>query len=409
MDLTIKEAKPLIKYIIKNNGDLQKNGMDPVAVNIISQAGIGKSSLIQQIAEELDCNYVKLNLAEITETGDLVGYPICLHYCCKDDETDCQWIAPELIDSYVKAGYHITPDTKMSYALPDWYKKLDPNKKTIINLDDFTRALPNILQASYELIYKQELWSFKLPEGTTCLITSNPDDGDYNVNSIDEAGKTRMLNFHLRFDIDSWAEYAESVGLDDRVINFLLSYSDQLMDDRGTHKHIMNARSYTMFGNVIGGIQNWSDTESLAMIMQIASGSFDDEDNLVGSLFTTFIANKLDKLISPQDMLFGGWDTIEERIKNCVYDNGMYDAEHYKPAVASILQTRLLNKSIDYFSKSGAKNDVVINRILEIIDAKQMLFSEDFLFNILKTLYNKFPARLNKAMLNGRIRNIILG
>jgi hypothetical protein len=145
------------------------------------------------------------------------------------------------------------------------------------------------------------------------------------------------------------------------------------------------------------------------MIMQIASGSFDDEDNLVGSLFTTFIANKLDKLISPQDMLFGGWDTIEERIKNCVYDNGVYDAEHYKPAVASILQTRLLNKSIDYFSKSGAKNDVVINRILEIIDAKQMLFSEDFLFNILKTLYNKFPARLNKAMLNGRIRNIILG
>lgn len=70
MDLTIKEIKPLIKYIIKNNGDLQKNGMDPVAVNIISQAGIGKSSLIQQIAEELDCNYVKLNLAEITETGD---------------------------------------------------------------------------------------------------------------------------------------------------------------------------------------------------------------------------------------------------------------------------------------------------------------------------------------------------
>ena len=403
MELSIKELKPLIKYIVKNNKNLQENGKDPVAINIISEAGLGKSSIVQQIAEEMDSNYVKLALAQITETGDIAGFPICLHYCCKDDGSDCQWIAPELIDSYVKAGYHITPETKMSYALPEWYKSLDLNKPTILLLDDASRALPNIIQACYELIYKQEFWSFKLPENTTVILTTNPDSGDYNVNSVDEAGTSRMLNFNLRWDVDSWGEYAELSGIDSRAINFMLSYSDELMNDHGTHKHIMNARSYTMFANVIGGINNWSDSSSLATILQIASGSFDDPDDIVGSLFTTFIANKLDKLISPEDMLFGDWDVIEDKIKDCVWDR-----DQYKTSIASVLQTRLLNKSIAYFSGTGAKNDVVIDRILKIIDAKQMLFSEDFLFNIIKTLYNRFPGKMNKALLNGRIRSIIL-
>lgn len=403
MEHTIKDFKPLLKYIIKNNQKLQEAGKDPVAVNIISEAGVGKSSLVQQVAEELDSNYVKLALAQITETGDISGYPICLHYCCKDDGSDCQWISPELIDSYIKAGYHITPETKMSYALPEWYKGLDLNKPTILLLDDASRALPNILQACYELIYKQEFWSFKLPPGTTVILTTNPDNGDYNVNSVDEAGVSRMVNFNLKFDVDSWAEYAEIAGIDGRAINFMLSYSSELMNDHGTHKHIMNARSYTMFSNIISGINNWSDSSSLATILQIASGCFDDPDDIVGSLFTTFIANKLDKLISPDDMLFGDWDVIEDKIKDCVWDN-----DQYKTSIASVLQTRLLNKSIDYFSKNGAKNDVVVDRILKIIDAKQMLFSEDFLFNIIKTLYSRFPSKMNKALLNGRIRSIIL-
>ena len=70
MELSIKELKPLIKYIVKNNKNLQENGKDPVAINIISEAGLGKSSIVQQIAEEMDSNYVKLALAQITETGD---------------------------------------------------------------------------------------------------------------------------------------------------------------------------------------------------------------------------------------------------------------------------------------------------------------------------------------------------
>lgn len=297
----------------------------------------------------------------------------------------------------------MTSETKMSYALPDWYNSLDLNKPTILLLDDATRALPNILQACYELIYKQEFWSFKLPPRTTIILTTNPDNGDYNVNSLDEAGNTRKVTFKLKFDPNSWAEYAEHVNIDGRSINFLLSYSSELFKENSAHEHIMNARSYTMFSNIISGISDWSAPSSLAMIMQIANGCFNDKDNIIGSLFTTFIANKLDKLISPEDMLFGEWDKTKDRIEDCVYDG-----DKYKTPVASILQTRLLNRSIEYLSQKGSNSDVVVNRLLKILDADKMLFSEDFMFNIIKTLYSKFSSRLNKFLLNGRLRNVIL-
>lgn len=405
MELSLKELKPIIKFIIENNKRLEDEGKTPVAVNIISEAGIGKSSIVEDIAKEYDCNYVKLNLAQISEIGDCVGFPLCLHYACKDDGSDCQWIAPELIDSYVKAGYHLTPETKMSYALPEWYKNIDPEKGLILLLDDASRALPNIIQACYELIYKQEMWSFKLPRNTTILLTTNPNNGDYNVNDVDEAGQSRMVNFNVKFDIESWAEWAEQNQLENRVINFLLSYHHELMDGKDTHTHIMNARSYTMFGNIIGGIKDWSSSENLATILQIASGCFNDEDNIVGSLFTTFIANKLDRLISPQDMLLGDWKKVSKQIENCVYD----DNGKPKPAVASILQTRLLNYTDYYFAKQSGKTDVVIDRLLEIIHAPKMLFDEDIIFNLIKTLTVKYPNRMNKIVFNSEIRQKILG
>lgn len=70
MELSLKELKPIIKFIIENNKRLEDEGKTPVAVNIISEAGIGKSSIVEDIAKEYDCNYVKLNLAQISEQGD---------------------------------------------------------------------------------------------------------------------------------------------------------------------------------------------------------------------------------------------------------------------------------------------------------------------------------------------------
>lgn len=41
MEFTLKEIKPILKYIIENNKKIQENGQMPLAVNICGDAGIG--------------------------------------------------------------------------------------------------------------------------------------------------------------------------------------------------------------------------------------------------------------------------------------------------------------------------------------------------------------------------------
>jgi len=75
VSLNIDEAKSILSHIVTNNRYLQENNKLPVAVEIIGDSGIGKTSMVLQVAKELNLNLVKLNLSQIEELGDLVGFP----------------------------------------------------------------------------------------------------------------------------------------------------------------------------------------------------------------------------------------------------------------------------------------------------------------------------------------------
>jgi len=397
--LTLDESKEILKYLIKNNEALVAAGGRPIALGIEGSAGLGKTSVLEQIAEELGYGYIRLNLAELEEVSDLTGFPI-KEYKTKDNT----WIPADLVHKYCDEGY-FTGEARMSYAAPDWLPDSDGEGKPgwILALDDYTRANSLFMQATMELIQNGKYISWNLPKNTTILLSSNPDDGMYAVTSLDPAQRSRFINFPVKFDIDAWARWAENQQLDGRVINFGISYSHELFENENQLKTI-NPRSYTMFGRAISGVADWQNSDSLAMILNISKGCFNDPDNIVGNLFTTFVANKLDQLVSPKDMLMEKWETVYPKIKKCVYD----EHGNYKSAVGAILQTRLLNYSMYYFDQKGTKTEVVRDRLLEILHAPEMLFSEDIIFNIIKTLCAKYQQRTKAWMLNNELRGRII-
>lgn len=396
MELTLGEIKPILKYIINNNKSLQERGEFPVSVQLTSLPGIGKTSLVEQIASEIGANYIKKNLSQMSDPGELCGWPIKEHYVCKNDE--CRWITAELIESYSKAGWEISEETRMSYAIPEWIKSIDPNKPTILNLDDINRSSTTVLAAVMELISRQEYFSWKLPPNSTVVLTANPEGGDFNVTEIDEAIKTRMLNFNIKFDKYDWAKYAEEKGYNNQAINFMLLYGDELIDRSKARQSKINARNYTMFINTISSIDDWSKPENLAFILQIASGCFLDEDDIVGGLFTTFIANKLDKLPSPEDLINKDWNDIKKTLESQLYDKDKYRAD-----VASVITTRFINYSLLYLSQSGSKIDIIIDRILKIVDNEKLLLTEDLIFSLIKTLNKYYPGKCSKLLLNPKV------
>jgi len=102
MEINLDEARELLLYIINNNKSLQDRGQFPVSISLCGGAGIGKTSMVDNIAKELNCNYVKVNLSQISDPSDLVGWPCKEHYACREGE--CAWISAELISEYLKAG-----------------------------------------------------------------------------------------------------------------------------------------------------------------------------------------------------------------------------------------------------------------------------------------------------------------
>lgn len=68
--LTPSQTRDFLLHIISNNRELQKGGKKPVSIEVIGEAGIGKTSLVDQVAKDNGLAYVKLNLAQIEELGD---------------------------------------------------------------------------------------------------------------------------------------------------------------------------------------------------------------------------------------------------------------------------------------------------------------------------------------------------
>ena len=86
VSLDSAEMKDFLQHIIDNNRYIQKDGKKPVATEIIGESGLGKTSVALQLAEENKLNLVKLNLAQIEELGDLVGFPVRQFQMCKEGE-----------------------------------------------------------------------------------------------------------------------------------------------------------------------------------------------------------------------------------------------------------------------------------------------------------------------------------
>ena len=137
VSLDIDETKNFLRHIVENNRFIQAKGKIPVAVAIEGESGIGKTSAAIQLSKELGFGCVKLNLAQIEELGDLVGFPIRQFEVCKDK--DCLFIDENAVPEYTNVlGYKFTGKNRMSYCPPEWIA--GKTSGGFLILDDWNRA-----------------------------------------------------------------------------------------------------------------------------------------------------------------------------------------------------------------------------------------------------------------------------
>ena len=378
------ELKEFLGHIITNNRHLQNNGKGPISIEVIGESGIGKTSSIIQLAEELGLNFVKLNLAQIEEIGDLVGFPIRQFEMTNGSDT--KFVDEHLVEDYRNEKYKATGKNQMSYCPPEWIANKD--KGGILLLDDWNRADSRFIQAVMELIDRQQYISWSLPKDWHIILTANPDNGDYLVNTIDNTQKTRFISVQLKFDMDCWAKWAENADIDGRCINFML------MNPELINKEV-NSRSAVMFFNSISSIPSFED--NLPLISMIGEGSVGNE---FANLFAMFINNKLDKIISPKSIIDNDEKYVIQTLRSIVGNEDKYRAD-----IASTISIRLVNY-LDRFANENKVEKQVIDRIKTVV--KSDIFTTDICFNMVKGIYNANQKKYQLMLMDKDLASYVL-
>jgi hypothetical protein len=382
VNLNIDELQDFVGHIITNNRHLQASGKKPVAIEVVGESGIGKTTSIMDMTAKHGLDFVKLNLAQIEELGDLVGFPIKQFqmWTTKEAKKIGKWVDEVAVNDHSKLGFQTTGKSRMSYSAPEWIA--DKKAGGVLLLDDWNRADTRFIQACMELVDRQTYISWTLPKDWHIILTANPDNGDYMVNSTDPAQKTRYITANLKFDINVWARWAEENSMDTRCINFLLMHPELVTQET-------NARSISTFFNCISSIPKFED--QLPLIQMIGEGSVGNE---FASMFTTFINNKLDKLVTPREIVTGDVEVLAQ-LRECIGKDDSYRAD-----IASLLATRVANFSVA-FSKTDTVTQKVQERLIKLCTSDY--FTDDLKYLVVRTIFNGNKAKFNKMMMNPAI------
>jgi alkaline phosphatase D len=189
--MNISELKILLPYAFKA-------GLTP---NIIGSHGIGKSSVVYQVAQDLGYEVIELRLGQMSDAGELIGLP--------EFNRDAKGKA--LSTTFVK---------------PDWF----PTKEnTILFLDEINRSNKDILQAIFQLVYDGRIANHILPKNVFVVAASNPPTDDYAVlDFADSAFQDRFIHIKMTPSFGEWMTYGKNVGMSSKVLGFINGQPDLL-------------------------------------------------------------------------------------------------------------------------------------------------------------------------------------
>lgn len=157
-----------------------------ISVLLRGKHGIGKSQLVAQIAKEAGLPLIDRRLSQMSE-GDMIGLPS-------------------------------TDGNTTRFNPPDWYKAACENP-VCLHLDEFNRALPEVMQAAFQVVLDRELNGHKLHPQTRVFASINV-GAEYSVNEMDPALLRRFWVIDLEPSVEDWVEWARP-RLDTVVVDFI--------------------------------------------------------------------------------------------------------------------------------------------------------------------------------------------
>lgn len=191
-----------------------------VPVFLWGAPGIGKSSIVKNIAKGLDLECLDLRLTLLDPT-DLKGVPF-LH------EKQAVWATPSFLP---KSG----------------------TKGGILFLDELNAAAPSVQAAAYQLILDRKVGEYELPDNWAIVAAGNRQTDRAVTHKIPTALANRFVHFDMEVDVKQWMVWAYETKIDPYIIAFISQRNDALFsfDPLKKEKSFATPRSWSFVSDIL--------------------------------------------------------------------------------------------------------------------------------------------------------------
>lgn len=184
--------------------------------------GIGKSSIIKQLAKSRGIGFIDLRLSLMDPT-DLKGIP----FYDRESHT-ALWAPPAFLP---KEG------------------------EGILFLDELNSAAPSVQASAYQLILDRAVGEYKLPSGWAIVAAGNR-EGDRGVTyRMPTPLANRFVHFEMSVNIEDWRFWAYKEGIDARIIAYISFKNEHLFtfDAKSEVKSFATPRSWEYVNSILKG------------------------------------------------------------------------------------------------------------------------------------------------------------
>lgn len=182
--------------------------------------GIGKSSIVKQIAQNNEIDFIDLRLALMDPT-DLKGIP----FYDKESHT-ALWAPPAFLP---KSG------------------------EGILFLDELNSAAPSVQASAYQLILDRRVGEYELPDGWAIVAAGNRESDRGVTYRMPSPLANRFVHFEMEVDVDDWKFWAYKKEIDERIISYI-SYQTQHLftfDAKSDAKSFATPRSWEYVDSIL--------------------------------------------------------------------------------------------------------------------------------------------------------------
>ncbi|MBR6028177.1 MAG: AAA family ATPase [Clostridia bacterium] len=207
--MNITQAKTQIKQAVNAYRQRDEFGEMLIPVErqrpifLLGAPGIGKTAIMEQIAQELGIGLVSYSMTHHTRQSAL-GLPFIVH------------------KTYGGREYDVSEYT-MSEILSTVYDRMEEDgvKEGILFLDEINCVSETLAPSMLQFLQYKTFGRHRVPDGWIVVTAGNPPEYNNSVREFDIVTWDRLKRVEVEPDFDAWKEYAVSHGVHPAVLTYL--------------------------------------------------------------------------------------------------------------------------------------------------------------------------------------------